>query len=69
MKHKVFKVKTGLKAGGDCPDMWQEYVEKCGQGQAQDRDDPSWAQRGQDIGRGWAQRGMDIGRQFAGGWW
>jgi len=60
-QEKTFKVKTGLKAGGDCPDILREYQEKCGgnpgQNQKQNNNDPAWA-----------QRGMDIGRQFAGGW-
>ena len=61
-KHVVqLKLRTGLKAGGDCPDMWREYQQKCGgnpaQNQGQGGNDPSWA-----------ERGMEIGRQFSGGW-
>lgn len=53
--NQVFKVTTGLKAGGDCPDMWQECVEKRGTGRSQDVDDPTWAKRGQDIGRSFSR--------------
>ena len=60
-KEKIFKVKTGLKAGGDCQDMWREYVEKCqGGGKQGGGGDPRFAQAGQDIGRQWRDFGMSF---------
>jgi hypothetical protein len=60
-QEKIFKVKTGLKAGGDCPDMLREYQEKCqGAGAQGGGGNPAFAQAGRDIGNQWRNFGMSF---------
>ena len=63
---KTFKLKTGLKAGQTCANLWKKHGPRCWD---------KWEDWGEDMEKGdnggdpaWAQRGIDIGRSFAGGW-